>query len=70
MRAHSKWITHPLCAALGLDPKGVLYVLMRSVRDGFIDKIQAEEKLGEMLENGFWLSPLIIQGFHQALDAI
>jgi predicted nucleic acid-binding protein len=61
---------HRLGKALGLDPKGVLYVLMRSVRDGFIDKIHAKEKLGEMLENGFWLSPLIIQGFYQALDAI
>ncbi len=61
---------HRLGKALGLDPKGVLYVLLRSVRDGFMDKTQAKEKLGEMLENGFWLSPLIIQGFHEALDVI
>lgn len=62
--------THRIGKALGLDPKGVLYVLMRSVREGLIDKTLAKEKLGEVLENGFWLSPLIIQGFHEALDAI
>jgi predicted nucleic acid-binding protein len=61
---------HRLGKALGLDPKGVLYVLLRGVRDGFIDKTLAKETLGEMLENGFWLSPLIIQGFYEALDAI
>ena len=53
---------------LGLEPKGVLYVLLRSVREGNLKKKQAKECLRQMLEEGFWLSPIIIQNFHEALD--
>lgn len=61
---------HRLGKALGLEPRGTLYILLRSATDGQLDKTQAKEKLGEMLENGFWLSPMIIQSFHEALDRI
>jgi predicted nucleic acid-binding protein len=61
---------HRLGKVMGLDPKGVLSMLLLGVRDGFLDTTQVKMKLGEMLEYGFWLSPLVIQGFHEALDAV
>ena len=61
---------HRLGKALGLEPRGTLYILLRSATDGRLDKTQEKEKLGVMLENGFWLSPMIIQSFHEALDRI
>jgi len=55
---------------LDLKPKGVLYVLLRSVKEGYLNKRQAKESLGHMLEEGFWLSPTIIHNFHEALDRL
>ena len=54
--------------SLDLKPKGVLYVLLRSVKEGYLNKRQAKESLRHMLEEGFWLSPTIIHNFHEALD--
>lgn len=56
--------------ALGLEPIGVLYVLLRGVVEGRIKKKKAKESLGQMLEEGFWLSPAIIHDFHEALDRL
>jgi len=56
--------------ALGLEPKGVLYVLLRGVVEGRIKKKKAKESLGQMLEEGFWLSPTIIHNFHESLDRL
>ena len=61
---------HRTGKALGLEPRGTLYVLLRGVRDGQLDKKQAKESLGRMLEEGFWLSPRIIHVFHEALDRL
>ena len=52
---------------LSLEPKGVLYVLLKGVKEGWLNKKQAKESLGEMLAEGFWLSPTIIHKFHEAL---
>ncbi len=52
---------------LSLEPKGVLYVLLKGVKEGWLNMKQAKESLGEMLEEGFWLSPSIIHKFHEAL---
>jgi len=53
---------------LGLAPEGILYVLLRSVREEHLDKKQAKESLRQMIEEGFWLSPKIVHNFHEALD--
>jgi len=55
---------------LALEPKGVLYVLLMSVRDRLLDKMQARAVLGKMLEGGFWLSPRIVNSFHEAIDRL
>lgn len=55
---------------LGLDPKGVLHVLLKSVKERHLNVKQAKESLRKMLEEGFWLSPTIIHGFHEALDRL
>jgi len=52
---------------LGLEPRGVLHVLLKGVKERYQSKEQAKESLGKMLEEGFWLSPAIIHGFHEAL---
>jgi len=55
---------------LDLEPKGILYMLLSSVREGYLNKKQAKESLRRMLEEGFWLTPTIIHNFHEALDRL
>jgi len=55
---------------LGLEPRGVLYLLLNGVKEGHHNKEQAKESLREMLEEGFWLSPTIIHKFHEELARI
>ena len=52
---------------LGLEPKGVLYLLLKGVKEGHHNKEHAKKSLRKMLEEGFWLSPTIIHKFHEAL---
>ena len=54
---------------LDLDPKGVLHVLLKSIKERHLNVKQAKESLNKMLEEGFWLSPTIIHHFHEALDS-
>ena len=54
--------------ALGLKPRGTLYVLLKAARSRIVSKDQIVEALERMLEDGFWLSPLIVQRFHKALE--
>jgi len=55
---------------LGLEPKGVLYLLLKGVKEGHHNKEKAKESLREMLEEGFWLSPTIIHKLHEELARI
>ena len=50
--------------------KGVLYLLIKSVKEGYLTKHQAREHMGKMLENGFWLTPSVVHVFHEALDKL
>ena len=56
--------------SLGLEPNGVLYVLLKAVKERHLSNKQAKESLGQMLEGGFWLSPKIIHIFYEALDRL
>jgi len=55
---------------LGLKPKGILYVLLESVKEKIINKTRAKKLFKQMLEDGFWLSPSIVYNFYEALDKI
>jgi len=55
---------------LGLEPRGVLYVFLKGVKERHLNKKQAKESLRKMLEEGFWLSPTILHSFHEALDRL
>lgn len=61
---------HRTGKALGLEPKGVLYLLLKGAMDGHLDKEKAAESLGKMLDEGLWLSPEITHRFHEALDKL
>jgi predicted nucleic acid-binding protein len=56
--------------SLGLDPRGVLYVLLKAVKERHLSSKQAKESLSQMLDGGLWLSPRIIHVFHEALDRL
>jgi len=56
--------------SLGIGPRGTLYVLLESVKKGHLDKEQAKQHMGKMLEEGFWFSPTIIHNFHEILDRL
>ena len=55
---------------LGLEPRGVLNLLLNGVKEGHHNKEKAKESLREMLEEGFWLSPTITHKFHEELARI
>lgn len=54
--------------ALGVEAHGVLYLILRGVREGNLTKGEARRALTDMLRNGIWLSPTLIDRFHHALD--
>lgn len=56
--------------SLGLNPRGTLHVLLESVKKGHLNKEQAKKHLSQMLEEGFWLSPIIVHSFHETLDKL
>jgi predicted nucleic acid-binding protein len=55
---------------LNLKPRGILYVLLRKVKEKSISKKEAEELIKRMLQDGFWLTPTIIQKFYEALEKL
>ncbi len=55
---------------LGLTPKGILYILLKGAKDGYISKRRVKEALKLILEEGFWLSPTIVHDFHEILDEL
>jgi len=55
---------------LGLKPKGVLYILLKGIKERYINKEKARKTLRQMLEEGFWLSPTIVHNFHEMLDKL
>lgn len=59
-----------LASILEIRSKGVLYLLLKSVKDGYLPKNKAKEYMGKMLDEGFWLSPSIVHAFHEALDEL
>jgi len=59
-----------MAKSLGINPKGTLYVLLESVKKGHMNKEQAKQHIGQMLEEGFWISPAIIHNFHETLDKL
>jgi len=61
---------HQVGATMGLESKGVLYLLLRSVKEGYLDGKRVREVLKKMLEEGFWLSPTIINNFYEALNKL
>jgi len=42
---------------LGVRTKGVLFILLKSVKDGLLDKGESLAIFQQMLEDGFWLAP-------------
>ncbi|MBS7278451.1 MAG: DUF3368 domain-containing protein [Candidatus Freyarchaeota archaeon] len=55
---------------LGLDPKGVIYVLLKGVKQNHLTKKKAKKALNQMLQEGFWLSPIIVHKFYETLDLL
>ncbi len=41
----------------GVRTKGVLFILLRSVKDGLLDKGESPAIFKQMPEDGFWLAP-------------
>jgi predicted nucleic acid-binding protein len=56
--------------SLGLELKGILYVLLEAVKEGHLSSKEAKEFLSQTLEEGFCLSPIIINVFHEALNRL
>ncbi|HJH29822.1 MAG TPA: DUF3368 domain-containing protein [Methanosarcinaceae archaeon] len=52
---------------LGLKTKGVLFILLKSVKLGLLDKNETLTIFQQMLEDGFWLAPTIAVEFERIL---
>jgi predicted nucleic acid-binding protein len=61
---------HRVGKTLKLDPRGVLYLLLKGVKDGYLDKEKVAESLGKMLDEGLWLSPETTHLFHETLNKL
>ncbi len=61
---------HQVGATMGLEPKGVLYMLLRSVKEGYLDGKRVREVLKKMLEEGFWLTPTTVHNFYETLNRL
>lgn len=55
---------------LEVEFRGILYVLLEAVKNGVTEKETAGKALGEMLNEGLWLSPEIVHLFHKKLDLL
>lgn len=56
--------------ALDLNVKGVLYILLLSVKRGYLCREESVEALEKMLEEGLWLAPEIVHKFHGTLNKL
>lgn len=53
--------------ALKLKARGVLYLILLALRDHQLTQEQAHLLLDQMIEQGLWLAPTIVQNFGKAL---
>jgi predicted nucleic acid-binding protein len=60
--------TRLVAKAPGIEAHGVLYLLLRAVGEGNLRKGEARRALTDMLRKGVWLSPTMVDRFHQVLD--
>ena len=52
---------------LNIKAKGILYILLKSVKERILNKKEAWNLLKNMVNNGFWLSPTLIIKFKEIL---
>ncbi len=52
---------------LGMKTKGVLFILLKSVKLGLLNKNETHTIFQQMLEDGFWLAPTIAVEFERIL---
>ncbi|KAF5411425.1 MAG: hypothetical protein C5S43_03410 [Candidatus Methanocomedens sp.] len=52
---------------LGVKTKGVLFVLLKSVKLGLLEKNESLAIFQQMLEDGFWLAPTTAVEFEKIL---
>ncbi len=55
---------------MGIDGRGILFLLLLGVQMIFIDKDGARQAIRAMLQEGFWLSPDHVRRFYEALEQI
>jgi len=63
-------VASTVAKALGIDARGVLFLLLLGVQVGLVDKAGARRSMQVMLEEGFWLSPDHVQSFYEALERV
>jgi len=61
-------LAYRVAKLFGLTPRGVLYLLLRGVREGLLGGEEAWKLLNKMVEDGFWISPTLIVRFREVLD--
>jgi len=53
---------------LGLKPRGILYILLKAVKNGVITSRDARLLLEKMVDYGFWISPSLLTEFYKTLE--
>jgi predicted nucleic acid-binding protein len=54
----------------GIDGKGTIYILLKSYREGILNKKDCIETFESIVKSGFWLNPEVISIFYRTLDRL
>ncbi len=61
-------LAYSAASILGLEAKGLLYVLLQAVSQSLLSAGEAWRALEDMVYKGFWLSPDLVALFRETLD--
>lgn len=53
---------------IGIKTKGVLYILLRAVKERMMEKDEVLKIFEKMIEDGFWISPQTVLEFRELIE--
>ena len=58
-----------LAEALGLETRGALYVVLRALRQGLVDRVEAKETVTRLVAEGMRLDPRLLARVMNEIDS-
>jgi predicted nucleic acid-binding protein len=51
----------------GINGRGTIYLLLKACKDGIVSKDECIKTFDEMIKEGFWISPEVINLFYEKI---